>query len=1030
MNARFLSKYSIRGKLAILNSILIAIIAIFIIFYFPKKVERQEVSALIDKTHTIANMVSFSISPAMVFSDTTDARIVVEGALQNKEVVYVIAYDGEGSVFVEYDWGKRIYRDSLFTEALQRESMDDKICEIVVPIRHNDKIIGWICVGSSMEKIVAEITKNRLTGSLVGLTIFIFGLLAIFGISTVITKPLSAMVDTVRRISNGDLSQRTEITTSDEVGMLGNLFNRMVDNLETTKNDLENINRTLEQRVDDRTRSLQKEILERKRAEDELQRNVQRLGLVLRTVPMAFYTTSVIDKLATTWISPQILQITGFTPEQFSSDDEFWSSRIHPDDRENTMGEYRKVLLDGVSNTEYRWRCADGSHHWFYDQAILVRDMDGTPREIIGSWLDITERRAAEIAISEWKNRYELVVTSSGQIVYDYDLNSGNILWSGSMEQVLGYRIDDLRGGIKKWDELIHPDDRNNTVAILDTAAKSGIPFDVEYRFRHNDGTYRWFHDRGFFIMDSYQKAVRMLGVMEDTTKSRVLEEDLRKLSMAVEQSPASILITDTAGKIEYINPKFREVTGYTAEEVIGKNPNILKSGETPEWEYKRLWDTICTGEEWNGEFHNRKKNGELYWESVTISPIKDLQGKITHYLAVREDISNKKIFEAQMYRSQRLESIGTLAGGVAHDLNNVLSPILMAIQLLQSAAPENKKMEWLSMLQSSAERGASIVKQLLTFARGYEGEKILLQPKHLIREIEKIISETFPKNIRVSTEIARDLWTISGDVTQLHQVLMNLCVNARDAMSSGGRLLLKASNLVLDEHTLRSHFNGKSGPYVVISVEDTGIGIPRAIIDKIYDPFFTTKEIGKGTGLGLSTVLAIVKSHGGFIDVYSQEGQGTIFKVYLPASEVENNIRTTADTAKYPVGKGERILIVDDEAPIREVTKGILESYGYGVFVAEDGTEAIVQYTLHHDEIQLVITDMMMPNIDGSALIRTLQRIDPRVKIIATSGLAEADAIVEVHNNVVGAFIHKPYQAEKLLTVVHDVLNGKEVKR
>lgn len=524
--------------------------------------------------------------------------------------------------------------------------------------------------------------------------------------------------------------------------------------------------------------------------------------------------------------------------------------------------------------------------------------------------------------------------------------------------------------------------------------------------------------------------AVRMLGVMEDITKGRMLEEDLRKLSMAVEQSPASIIITNTNGEIEYVNPKFQEVTGYAATEVIGKKTSILKSGQTPDLEYKQLWEMIITGEEWHGEFHNKKKNGELFWESATIAPIKNLQGKVTHFLAVKEDISEKKTFEAQMYRSQRLESIGTLAGGIAHDLNNVFSPILMAIQLLQSSAPDAKKQEWLSMLQSSTERGASIVKQLLTFARGYEGEKILLQPKHLIHDIEKIISETFPRNIRVSTEIARDLWMVSGDLTQLHQVLMNLCVNARDAMTSGGRLLIKAANIVLDERAIRLHFNGTPGPYVVITVEDTGIGISKDNIDKIYDPFFTTKEIGKGTGLGLSTVLSIVKSHAGFVNVYSEEGQGSIFKLYLPASEVVDIKHQEKNTAQYPTGKGEGILLVDDEAPIREVTKGILEAYGYRAFVAEDGTEAIVQYTLHHDEIQLVITDMMMPNIDGATLIRTLQRIDPTVKIIATSGLSDAEGMIEAKNSSVRAFIHKPYQSDKLLTVIHGILNAKEVKK
>jgi len=429
-------------------------------------------------------------------------------------------------------------------------------------------------------------------------------------------------------------------------------------------------------------------------------------------------------------------------------------------------------------------------------------------------------------------------------------------------------------------------------------------------------------------------------------------------------------------------------------------------------------------GGEWRGEFRNKKKNGDLFWEDVTISGIINSDGVITHFVAVKEDTTEKKKLEKQFLRSQRMESLGTLAGGIAHDLNNVLAPILMAIQLLQGKATDEKSKGWLTTIESTAKRGADIVKQVLTFARGIEGERIVLQIKHLLREIETIVSETFPRNIQIHSYIPKNLWTISGDTTQLHQVIMNLCVNARDAMPNGGTLTLRAENVTLDEGATHQHIEAIPGPYIVLSVEDNGMGIPEKIIDKIFDPFFTTKDIGKGTGLGLSTVMAIVKNHGGFVAVQSEIGTGTTFKIYLPASETIT-IQTTKDAEKdLPVGNGELILLVDDEAPIREISKSILEDYGYRVIVAQDGSEAISLYQSYKDDVKAVITDMMMPIMDGAAVIRTLQVLNPSIKIIAASGLADIENISEIKSTNVKAFITKPFATERLLRVLKTVLH------
>lgn len=317
------------------------------------------------------------------------------------------------------------------------------------------------------------------------------------------------------------------------------------------------------------------------------------------------------------------------------------------------------------------------------------------------------------------------------------------------------------------------------------------------------------------------------------------------------------------------------------------------------------------------------------------------------------------------------------------------------------------------------------MIKQVLTFARGVEGERCAIQLSHLIAELEKIMRDTFPRSIQIGTHLPNDLWTIIGDSTQLYQVLLNLCVNARDAMPDGGRLQIQAGNLLLDEHDLRRQPDAKPGPYVVLSVLDTGTGIPPHVIDRIFDPFFTTKGVGQGTGLGLSTAMGFVKSHGGFMNVYSEVGRGTEFKVYLPAQETAATRQAEEERPELHKGNGELVLVVDDEAPILETTKATLEAYGYRVLTAKDGTEALASCAQHHNAISVVVTDMMMPFMDGPATIRALHKLDPAVKVIAVSGLMENKNRADLADTGSTLFLQKPYTTEQLLHALHEALTG-----
>ena len=514
------------------------------------------------------------------------------------------------------------------------------------------------------------------------------------------------------------------------------------------------------------------------------------------------------------------------------------------------------------------------------------------------------------------------------------------------------------------------------------------------------------------------------------------LEQRFREQAALLDKTTDAIVVSDLEHRITYWNKGAEKIYGWTAEEVIGRRAyELLYRDATP---FQSAVESIVRHGEWMGELQQVTRTGSKLpsaqrasrrppgsarpsrWTLLNYAP-----GQPQGILSINTDITEKKKLEQQFLRAQRMDSIGTLAGGIAHDLNNALTPILMSVELLRLREKDPKGMNVLSTIDNSAKRGAGMVRQLLTFASGLEGKQVVVQVGSLLKEIEKIANETFLKTIQVSSNIPADLWTVQGDPTQLHQVLLNLCVNARDAMPNGGRLSLSACNLVMDEQYVGLNGEGKPGPYTVIQVKDTGIGMPPEVIERIFEPFFTTKELGKGTGLGLSTSLGIIKSHHGFLHVDSLPGAGTRFLVYLPAQISEAPAVETRAPTEMPRGNGELVLVVDDEADVRQVVQQILEAYGYWVLLAADGTEAVAMYTSRKDEISAVITDMMMPVMDGPATIQALKSVNPEVKIIAASGLSTSSNASKATREGVKHFIAKPYTTETLLQTLHSVLRG-----
>jgi PAS domain S-box-containing protein len=570
------------------------------------------------------------------------------------------------------------------------------------------------------------------------------------------------------------------------------------------------------------------------------------------------------------------------------------------------------------------------------------------------------------------------------------------------------------------------------TAPWRERAARSGIRSSIALPLRRSgravalltvySGEKDFFLDREVaLLVETADDVSFALDVLAGAVQRQAVEATLRLHSAALNAAADAIFITDRSGLIEWANPAFAALSQWPVEEVIGRNPrDLIKSGEHDAAFYRELWQTVVGGKVWRGEIVNRRRDGSLRTENMTITPLRDAHGEITHFISIKQDITDQKAMETHFLKAQRMEAIGALAGGVAHDLNNILAPIMMVTGVLREKFTDPDDRELLAMAQSSAQRGAEIVKQLLTFSRGQEGERTLVQPRHLLGEMIAMMRETFPRSLDLKQLLPGTLWTVLADPTQLHQVLLNLCVNARDAMPDGGRLTVNAANVTLAEGDPKLPLRAKPGPYVVISIADTGHGIPAEIQHRIFDPFFTTKPVGKGTGLGLSTVLGIVQAHGGFLDLESSVGSGTTFHVYLPAipDGVEASTQRPAPRPA-PVPSGQTILVVDDERDVRDSIRIILEKHNFIVITATDGEAGLAQFLKHRARLSLVITDLMMPKMNGLTLIRTLRAIDPLVKIVVNSGLTEVTERHELAELGVPDILMKPYDGPALLELV-----------
>lgn len=686
----------------------------------------------------------------------------------------------------------------------------------------------------------------------------------------------------------------------------------------------------------------------------------------------------------------------------------------------------RALRGETVSREMEMLRCPNGEEIWLRREIQPWVDDTGRIGGIVIFAEDVTPRKKSEEALAQSQTRLRVALEAGRISTWSWDVATGRIDYDEAINRLIGRtREEILAGGFDALRGWVHPDDRAALDRAFADGVISGAEASVEYRVIRPEGGIVWLANRAHIERDPTGAVVRMTGACVDLTEFKQMQMALReseaRFREVVETIREVFWISDVDKKrILYVSPGYSDIWGRPAETLYASNRAWLEAIHTDDRE--RILHASLTKQAagtYDETYRVMRPDGSIRWVRDIAYPVHDADGALVRIVGCARDITERKELEEQFLRAQRLEAIGTLASGVAHDLNNILAPMFMVGPLLREKLSAQSDIDLVGIVESSAQRGANVVRQLLTFSRGIAGERGPLQLRHLVKEMTAIMNETFPREIGLVHQVPSDLWPVVGDATQLHQVLMNLCVNARDAMPDGGRLSIDARNAELGAGDLEGHAGVKPGRFVVISVSDSGHGMSDETKARIFEPFFTTKGPGKGTGLGLSTVLGIVKSHGGFVTVESRVGRGTKFHVHLPSAEGRSDLPLPVKPSESAPGHGELVLIVDDEVNVRQAMQRVLEHNGYEVLTAANGREGLGLYLLQREKVRVVVTDLMMPEMNGVALVRALRDLSPDLPIFAATGLISGEKHSELEALRVTELLPKPYASFELLEAV-----------
>jgi PAS domain S-box-containing protein len=659
-----------------------------------------------------------------------------------------------------------------------------------------------------------------------------------------------------------------------------------------------------------------------------------------------------------------------------------------------------------------------------------VKDGAGRVVFLIPEGRDITEVKQKTDALRENERRLSSLMENLFGMVFrcKNDKDWTMEFLSAGCSELTGYGPEDILHNNKvSYNDLIHPEDQQRVWDEIQAALSRKEHYILEYRIRTASGKEKWVWEQGSGVFSQDGEVLALEGFISDSTDRKQADEERARLVTAINQSDETVVITDREGTIQYVNPAFERITGYTAQEAIGQNPRVLKSGHHTDAFYTSLWATISGAEAWKGHLINRKKDGSMYEEEATISPVKDASGKIINYVAVKRDVTQELQLEKQIRQAQKMEAIGTLAGGIAHDFNNILGGIMGYTELaMGEPAGSTKTAGYLSEALKSADRARTLVKQILTFSRRTDQESKPLQPNLIIKEACKLLRASLPSTIELRQRLYGSGTLIMGDPTHIYQIVMNLCTNAHHAMRERGGVLdvgLQPVDLAPEDLPQYPGLQ-QEGAYLKLSVSDTGCGISQAHLDRIFDPYFTTKEKGEGTGLGLSVVDGIVKGLGGAIKVTSEEGRGTTFDVLFPRL-IAKIAASPEEGAAQPLPRGkETILFVDDEEVLRFTGAQMLHQLGYRVVLAANAAEALEIFLDKRDSIDLVITDKTMPKMTGFELARAIKNLRPDIPIVLCTGYSETEDMAVAEAIGISQFVMKPLRKKALAETVRQVLD------
>lgn len=724
--------------------------------------------------------------------------------------------------------------------------------------------------------------------------------------------------------------------------------------------------------------------------------------------------------------SDEMYRLYGYQPHACVPTRELVNQAVLPEDRAG-VNAHLESALQGAGPLEalFRIRRPSGDIRWLLARGEVLRDTQGLATKVMGTAIDVTERQLAQLAVEASEQRFREIAECIRDVFWMNEPDGRRLLYvSPAFEAIWGIAREQLYANPQLWMEAILPADRERVAQAMQLQRERGA-FDIQYRIQRPDQTVRWIQDRAFPVKDATGALVRIVGLATDITASKAIELERERLQLAVAQSNEIIIVTDAAGIIQYVNPAFERVTGYAASEAVGKTPRILKSAQHGPAFYLDLWQTITAGKTWAGRMVNQRKDGGLYTEEMTISPVRDAGGTIISYVAVQRDITAQLELETRYYHAQRMETVGRFAGGVAHDFNNLLAVIIGCTDLCLSLTPTAGRLRsYLEEIRDASERSATISRQLLTFARKQPAEPRVFDLNPAIEGMIKLLRRLVGEEVAMKWQPGAAAVLVHMDPSQVDQLLANLCVNARDAIVGTGSITITTRMETLTPEQCRSQVDRRPGPFAVLGVTDTGVGMSRETLEHLFEPFFTTKGAGAGTGLGLPTVYGIVKQNNGFIEVQSKLGKGTTFEIYLPECTTAD-AQVAATPLVLPVLAGhETILVVEDEKSVRFTLQELLESMGYFVLTASTPAHAIEMARKYGHRIDLLITDMVMPEMSGNMLAAKLLAAHPKFKCLFMSGYTEylnAQGHVAIGDT---PFLAKPFRKEQLSKKVREVLD------